>query len=82
MPSSIMQRLATQCSPINPQASSIINAINQVKSMSGGNIGALYSSLYNSNPQFKAFADSMHGKTAEQAFKENGLDYNQVRGLF
>ena len=41
----------------------------------------IFNKLYNSNPQFKAFADSMQGKTPEQAFQENGLDYNQFKNI-
>ena len=37
--------------------------------------------LYNKNPQFRQFADSMRNKTPEQAFQENGLDYNQYRNV-
>jgi len=36
--------------------------------------------MYRTNPQFKQFADSMQGKTPEQAFQENGLDFNQFKG--
>lgn len=37
----------------------------------------IFNKLYNSNHQFRQFADSMQGKTPEQAFQEQGLDYNQ-----
>ena len=41
----------------------------------------IFNGLYNSNPQFRQFADSMRGKTPEQAFQEQGLDYNQYRNI-
>lgn len=39
----------------------------------------VYASMYRSNPQFKAFADSMSGKSPQQAFAENGYDFSQVQ---
>jgi len=41
----------------------------------------IFNKLYHSNPQFRNFADSMQGKTPEQAFQEQGLDYNQFRDV-
>ena len=41
----------------------------------------IFNMLYNKNPQFRQFADSMRNKTPEQAFQENGLDYNQYRNI-
>ena len=41
----------------------------------------IFNRLYQSNPQFRQFADSMQGKTPEQAFQEQGLDYNQYRNM-
>lgn len=41
----------------------------------------IFNKLYNGNPQFRQFADSMQGKSPEQAFQENGLDYNQYRNI-
>ena len=64
------------------QGNSILQAVQQFRSMVGGNPQALYQSMYQSNPEFRQFADSMQGKTPQQAFQENGLDFNQVRGLF
>lgn len=61
---------------------SILSAVNALKSASNGNPQALYSHLYQVNPQFRAFADSMQGKTPEQAFGENGFDFGQVRDIF
>ena len=41
----------------------------------------MFDNLYSTNPQFRDFANSMKGKTPEQAFRENGFDYNQFRGM-
>lgn len=41
----------------------------------------IFNKLYNSNPQFRQFADSVQGKTPEQAFQEQGLDYNQYKNI-
>ena len=62
------------------QGSSIMSAVSQLKSL--GNPQAAYFQMYQTNPQFRQFADSMRGKTPEQAFRENGLDFNQFKGLF
>ena len=37
--------------------------------------------MYQSNPQFREFADSMSGKSPEQAFAENGYDYGQIQQM-
>ena len=47
-----------------------------------GSPQAAFKTLYQQNPQFRQFADSMQGKTPEQAFRENGLDFGQFRGMF
>lgn len=46
-----------------------------------GPSGLLFNQMYNSNPQFRQFADAMASKTPEQAFRENGLDFNDFKGL-
>ena len=55
--------------------------INTFKTISGGDPQAMYEYMYESNPDFKEFADSMKDKTPEQAFYEHGIDFNKVRGL-
>ena len=64
----------------NQGGNSILAAVNQLKSM--GNPNQVYSQLYQTNPQFKQFADSMQGKTPEQAFRENGFDFSQFKNMF
>ena len=44
-----------------------------------GPSSVLFNQMYQSNPQFRQFADSMRGKTPDQAFRENGLDFNQFK---
>lgn len=41
----------------------------------------VYGRMYQSNPQFKAFADSMSGKSPQQAFQEAGYDFNQIQQM-
>lgn len=64
----------------NQGGNSILQAVSQL--MAIGDPNQAYAQLYQSNPQFRQFADSMKGKTPQQAFQEHGLDYEQVRGLF
>ena len=41
----------------------------------------IFNRMYQSNPQFRQFADSMQGKSPEQAFQEQGLDYSQFQNI-
>lgn len=41
----------------------------------------IFNKLYQGNPQFRQFADSMQGKTPEQAFQEQGLNYSQFQNI-
>lgn len=41
----------------------------------------IFNKLYQSNPQFRAFADSMKGQDPQQAFQERGLDYSQFQNM-
>lgn len=72
MPSSLFQ---------NQQGNSLLAAVSALKAM-GGNPQAVYDQMYQSDPQFRSFADSMRGKTPEQAFRDYGLDFAQLQGLF
>lgn len=71
--------MASSLFPANKGGNSILDAVNALRSASQGDPQALYSHLYQVNPQFRTFADSMRGKTPEQAFQEHGFDYSQVR---
>ncbi len=61
----------------NRQGNTLLAMINQAKGMGPSNV--VFAQMYQSNPQFRQFADSMQGKTPEQAFRENGLDFNQFK---
>ncbi len=50
-----------------------------LRSILTGNPEAMYNQMYQSNPQFREFADGMQGKTVEQAYGKYGQDPNQVR---
>ena len=73
----------------NPVPNSMPGPINQPffqpQQMQTGPGGILqkiiFNKLYQSNQQFKSFADSMQGKTPEQAFQECGLDYSQFQNI-
>ena len=52
-----------------------LDAVNKVKAM--GDPQKAFDRMYSTNMQFRQFADSMRGKTPEQAFRENGLDFGQ-----
>ena len=41
----------------------------------------IFNTLYQSNPQFRAFADSVKGQDPQQAFQERGLDYSQFQNM-
>ena len=61
----------------NPNSNPILSALGALK----GNPHALFERMYSTNVSFRQFADSMRGKTPEQAFKENGIDYEQIKNL-
>ena len=63
----------------NNQNNSPLVQLQQLRQQGPSNV--LFKQMYNNNPQFKQFADSMQGKTPEQAFSENGLDFNRFKNL-
>lgn len=63
----------------NNQNNTPLVQLQQLRQQGPSNV--LFDKMYNSNPQFKQFADSMQGKTPEQAFSENGLDFNRFKNL-
>lgn len=60
-----------------PSMQSVPQQNSQMNSMQS----MIFNMLYSRNPQFKQFADSMRGKTPEQAFQENGLNYSQYQNI-
>lgn len=75
MGNSILRKQLSQKSSRN----SISNMIGQLKSMGSSN--TVFNQMYSNNPQFRNFANSVRGKTPEEAFKQNGLDFNDFRSL-
>jgi len=41
----------------------------------------IFNKLYQANPRFRQFADAMRGKSPEEAFREQGLDYSKFQGI-
>ena len=73
----------------NPQAfgaqGPINNPINNPMPQQGGPMNfmqrMIFNNLYNNNPQFRQFADSMQGKNPDQEFQNRGLDYSQYSNI-
>lgn len=61
-----------QQTPSNP-----LTALDQIRQQGPSNV--VFNQMYQNNPKFRQFADSMRSKTPDQAFKENGLDFNQFK---
>lgn len=53
--------------------------LNSLKSQ--GPSEAVFNNMYNNNPSFRQFADQVRNMTPEQAFRQNGLDFNKFRSL-
>ena len=68
-----------QNQPQTNQGNPILSQFQQLRQQGSSNF--LFNQMYQSNPQFKQFADSMQGKTPEQAFREQGLDFNQFKNM-
>lgn len=60
---------------------SLFDLIGMARSAQGGP-AAFAQQLMQTNPQFREFAERNQGKSPEQIARENGIDFNQVRGLF
>lgn len=52
-----------------------------IKQLKGGNAQQMFDQMYKQDPQFRDFANSVKGKTPEQAFQERGLDFGQFRNM-
>lgn len=61
--------------------SSPLAAIPVIRDLMQKNPQEMYESMYQSNPQFREFADSMSGKSPQQAFNEAGYDFNQIQQM-
>lgn len=60
-----------------PKGNPILDQLSQIRQAGPSNV--IFTQMYQNNPQFRQFADSMRGKTPDQAFRENGLDFNQFK---
>lgn len=69
--------LAQQFQQHQQQNSNPLMKLMQLRQQGSSNF--IFNQMYNSNPQFRQFADSMQGKTPEQAFHENGLDFSSFQ---
>ena len=74
-----MGNILFQNNPQQNSNNSVLNQFAQIRQQGPSNV--IFNQMYQSNPSFKQFADSMQGKTPEQAFSENGLDFNKYRYL-
>ena len=63
----------------NQRNNSFLDALSNVKSM--GPSSAVFSQMYNNNPKFRQFADSVKNLSPEEAFSKNGLNFNDFRNL-
>lgn len=81
--SNLMGQMPIGTGPNSPVPNSMPGPINPP--MGGGPMNMIgqmiFNRMYQSNPQFRQFADSMQGKTPEQAFQEQGLDYSQYQNV-
>lgn len=75
MANSLYQRQSSQ--PTNP--GNINSIVGQLRNM--GPSSAVFNQMYRNNPDFRNFADSVRGKTPEEAFRANGLDFSNFRNL-
>ena len=57
---------------------SIFSLIGELKT---GNAENIFNQMYQNNPEFRDFANSMRGKTPEQAFQEKGLNFNSFKDI-
>ena len=62
---------------MNRQQAGPMQMLNQIKQQGPSNV--IFNQLYQNNPDFRKFADSVRNKTPEQAFSEYGLDFDQFR---
>ena len=60
------------------QGNSLLQEINRLKSMGPSQV--VYDKMYQSNPDFRRFADTVRNMTPEQAFQNYGLDFSQFQG--
>lgn len=74
--------MASSLFPNPMQNNGLIDAIQKIKNAAQGNPQAFFNSMMQNNPRFRQFAESMQGKTPEEAFQQYGLDFNEVKDMF
>lgn len=67
-----------QAMSANPQMQGMANLLNLLKT---GDPEQVAMQLMRSNPQFKAFMDSVQGMTPEQYCQQHGLDFGQIKRM-
>ena len=65
-----------------PQTSNPLTAIPALRDLLQKGPDTVYQQMYASNPDFRAFADSMSGKSPQEAFAEHGFDFGQIQQMF
>lgn len=88
----LMQSMGSGMAPRNPfpakiasalQAAGLMNIAMQAwNAYKSGHLDEFAQKLYETNPQFRAYADQNKGKTLGQIAQENGVDINQIAGQF
>lgn len=64
-----------------PAGNQILTALPAIRDMVRQGPAGVYANMYQSNPRFREFADSMSGKSPEEAFREAGFDYEGIKQL-
>lgn len=71
--------MANPLSNQNPRRKS--NPLQQLQQLkASGPSSAVFNQMYNSNPNFRQFADKVRNMTPEDAFRQHGMDFNQFKG--
>ena len=52
-----------------------------IKQLKTGNVNDIFNEMYQTNPQFRDFANSVKGKSPEQAFQEQGFDFSPFKNM-
>jgi hypothetical protein len=52
-----------------------------IKQLKTGNVDGIFNEMYQTNPQFRDFANSVKGKSPEQAFQEQGFDFSPFKNM-
>lgn len=81
----LLQRKSTQTKAQPQQASSLRQQVQQLRQQ--GPSSVIFDRMYQNNPvlpdgrSFRDVFNQVRNMTPEEAFRQNGLDFNQVRNL-